>query len=159
FGLANELARAAIHDEDPANLAGLSRGWNGLAVLVNVEQDDVADCVIVPDVVLDLLVVPLECPGVHIEGDYRIAVEVISTALRSVEVRIGITGTEDHEAQLGIDGWRGPYHRPTGLPAIPRVGFRVSRIPTPLLLSGFRIVCRDKPTQRPLTSGATDNHH
>src|SRR3984885_7027314 len=61
IGLADQLAGAPVEYEYPADLARLGGSRDHRAVLMHIEQHDVADGVVVPYIVLDLLVIPLEC--------------------------------------------------------------------------------------------------
>ena len=74
IGFADQLAGTPIEDEYPADLSRLGSRWNRFPVLMDVEQHHIADGVVIPHVMLDLLVVPLELSAVHIEGNDTIGV-------------------------------------------------------------------------------------
>src|SRR5260370_40808911 len=116
---------------------------------MDIEEHDIAGRVIVPHIVLDLLVIPLELAAVHIERDHAIAVKVVPATVGPVEVRVRIASAEDDEPEFWIDGGRCPHHSTTRLPGIARICLRSSRHPPPALLPGVRIVGRYDAAQLP----------
>ena len=126
---------------------------------VDVEQHDVAGRVVVPQVVLDLLIVPAQLAGARVERDDRIGVEVVAVARRAVEIRVGIAGAEDHagRAAASIAGVVQTVPPPR-LPRIAGERLRIGRLPAPALLAGVRVVRGDETAQRPLAAGAADDH-
>jgi hypothetical protein len=78
---------------------------------MDIEEHDIAGGALVPQVVLDLLVVPLELSGVYIESDDAIGVQVVPATVHSVEVVVRIAGAEDDEAEFRIDRGRRPYRQ------------------------------------------------
>ena len=94
------LARLPVEQVEPAGLRCL-----GEALLpVDVEQDDGARAVVVPDVVVDLLVVPAVLSGLGVDRDDRGREQVVALALAAVQVGGGVPGGEVEQAELGVDG-------------------------------------------------------
>ncbi len=60
----NRLTRFAIEDVQPPVLVGLSERFDRLPVDLHVEQDRLHAVVVIPDVVMDELVVPLQLPRI-----------------------------------------------------------------------------------------------
>jgi hypothetical protein len=77
-----------------------------------VEEHDRARGVVVPDVVMDLLVVPLELPGLQVERHDRGCVEVLAGAAAAEEVAARVAGGDVEEAELRVDGGRLPDRTP-----------------------------------------------
>ncbi len=126
---------------------------------MHIEEHDVADRVVIPHIVLDLLVVPLELAAVYIERDDAVAVKVVPATVRPVEVRVWIAGAEDDEPELGIDRGRCPHHAAAALPGIAGICLWIGRHPAPALLPGLCVVGRYESAQRPFAPGAADDDH
>ena len=98
------FAVLAVQDIDPAGLVDLGDGLAGHAVDRHIEQHHRIAGVIVPEVMMDLLVVPavLAGGGVHRDDGHR--EQIVSRAHRAIEIRSRIGGGEIQETQLRIHG-------------------------------------------------------
>ena len=95
----------AIEQVDPTRLARLTEAFDRFPVHLHVEQNVRADDVVVPDVVVDLLKVPLAGAGLGIQGDEGLREQVVARALTAVEVRRRVADGDVQHAQVGIQGW------------------------------------------------------
>ena len=110
FRHADQPAVAAIVHVDEAGLAAVDDARDHLAVLVaHVDEDRRARGVEVPDIVRDVLVVPLVLAGVEIDRDERIGIEIVAGANRAIQVRRRIADHEVHRMRLPVDGRRHPH--------------------------------------------------
>src|SRR5207245_2002376 len=97
---------------EPAGLRGLADPLRPAMV----EEHDRARGVVVPDVVVDHLVVPLVLAGLRVDRDDRRGEEVLAGALAAVEVVRRVAGREVDRPGLGIDGRGLPDRRTAVLP-------------------------------------------
>ena len=93
-----------------AGLAAMNDNVDHLAARVfRLRQDRRADRVQIPDVMRDVLRMPLVRALVEIDGDQRIGVQVVARTNCTVKVRRWIAGDEIHGARLEIDRRRHPH--------------------------------------------------
>ena len=85
FHAEHRLAGHAIEDEQQPHLGDLRDRGNRLAVLDDVDQRRRRAEVVVPDVVMHELLVPLALAGRDVDGDERVAVEVVA-GMRDADV-------------------------------------------------------------------------
>ncbi len=91
-------------------LAAVNDDVDHLAVLVlGLRQYRRADGVQVPDVVGDVLEVPLVRALVEIDGDHRVGVQVVAGTDRAIQVRRRIADDEEYGARLLVDRRRHPH--------------------------------------------------
>src|SRR5581483_3134061 len=135
------LPRRAVEHVEPAGL----RRLRDPLVPAGVEEHDRARGVVVPDVVMDLLEVPLELPRLQVERDDRGGVEVLAGPLAAVPVRAGVAGREVDEPELRVDGRRLPDGG-----AAPQVLLRPGRpgLAARLVRSGRRVPAPEKLAAR-----------
>ena len=160
LGLADQLARQAVDDEQHADLAGFARRGNDLAVFVDcVEQDDGRAGVIVPGVVRHLLVPPAQLAGAAVDGDDGVGIGVVALAAGAVQIRIGIAGGEQDQIVLHIDGGGVPHRAAAILPAVAAPALaagligRRRRIEAPHQLAGIGVQRFEESARRPLGAG------
>ena len=79
--------------------------------------------VVIPDIVVDHLVVPHPLPGGGVESNQRIAEQVHPFSVSAIEVVLGAGGGDVDDAALRIEGDLAPGIRPPdGLPGVFRPG-------------------------------------
>ena len=108
---ADQLAGGAVVHVDVAGLAAVDHDVDHLAALVlRLGQDRRADRVEVPDVVRDVLEVPLVGAGVEVDRDDRVGVQVVARAARRrTGPGDGIADDEEHGVRLLVDRGRHPH--------------------------------------------------
>ncbi len=134
------------------------------AVPIRIRQDGNLHRVIVVGVARCELEIPLEFPGIRVEGDGRIRVQVIAGSLFRVPVRTGISGAPIGQVEIGIVGTGNPdgsaamfpiATSPTFVAGFPWLG---DRIKAPGFFSGASFEGGDKAANPELTSGDADDH-
>jgi hypothetical protein len=105
-------------------------------VPAGVEEHDGARGVVVPDVVVDLLEVPLELPRAQVERDDRGGVEVLAGPAAAEPVRAGVACGEVQKPELVVDRRRLPDR-----PSAAQVRLRAGRpcLATRLARGGGRV--------------------
>ncbi len=98
----------AIEDEDQRHLRHHRNRRNRAAVAFDVDQRRRCRYVVIPDVVMNELPVPLQRPGLRVERDDGVGVEVRTFAVAAVIVGRWRTDRREHESSLGIDGEERP---------------------------------------------------
>ena len=127
----HRLSGLAVQDVEVAVLARLGERLHALPAHLHVEQDRLVAGVVVPDVVMHLLVVPLQRAGAQREREDRIGEQVRADPLRAVAERIA-DGDVD-QPELGIDRRRLPDAAAVALAADPgRAGDVPALIPSVL---------------------------
>src|SRR5688572_14366349 len=104
---------------------------------------------------------PLEFPGVRIERDHRVRVEVVSGPAVAVPVGAWIADTPVHQVQIGVVRAGDPDRTTASLPGLsrprlaPRFARRRDRIEAPQLLPRLRIEGEDVSANPVLAAGGT----
>src|SRR5437667_12177571 len=99
------------------------------------------------------LVVPLFLPGLQIDADEAVAVQIVAGTMAAVQIRRRILDRQIHEAELFVDG----HLRPDARASVDRPRFffpgtvaelalAQDRVDVPAELAGRRVPCRDAPT-------------
>ena len=138
----------AIQDEHERRFPDLRERRNRLAVLPDVDQAWRGREVVVPDLVADVLEVPLQRARLRVEGHRRVAEEVVAGPIAAVVVHARTADRHVDDSALLIDGQRERPDVVAGaiLPAVvaPRVvtDFAGPRdgVKVPHLLAGARVV-------------------
>ena len=161
--------RAALPIEQvhPASLASLSETFDGLAIHLHVEQHIRTDDVVVPDVVVDLLEVPLAGAGLGIQRHDGLSEQVVTRARTAIQVRRRVANGHVQHAQVGIECRRLPHRPAAELPHIragrPRVVAEFARAgdgeEAPHLLARVRIVGSHMPADLILRAGDANEYH
>src|SRR3954469_12351831 len=140
------LAVRAVEDVHPAGLAGLSEAVPQLTLVVDVEEHDrVRSGVVVPDVVVDLLVVPLVRPGRRVQRHDRLREELLARATDVAVVRDRVADAHVHRVQGRVDGELRPDRAAARVGAMLRPGLRSDLAPRrddverPLDLAGLGV--------------------
>ena len=108
----------AVEQIHPARLVRLGDAFARLAVDREIEQHDGIAAVVVPEVVMNLLVVPAVRARLHVERHDRRREQVVALAHGAVEVGARVRGGEVEEAELGVDGRRLPHGAAAVLPDV-----------------------------------------
>src|SRR5215207_2805563 len=161
------LARLPVEEVEPAGLRCLGNPLVLLAVDLDVEEDDRAGRVVVPDVVVHLLEVPAVLTGLRVDRDNRGGEEVVAPPPAAVQVGGGVAGGEVEEPQLGVDR-RCKEERSTAvLPrvvllrpgVVPLLAWAGDGVEAPDFLAGLGVVRLYAPTDREFATGDARDHH
>jgi hypothetical protein len=104
----DRFAGEAVEDEEQAHFGDLRDGRDGLAVAADVEQGGRRSEIVVPDVVMNELLVPELFAGAGVEGNEGVAVEVVAGAVGAVEVVGGGAEGGVEDAAGGVEGEEAP---------------------------------------------------
>ena len=144
------FAGRAVEGVGEGLLGDLHDGGDVLPVHGHVHQDRRGGGVVVPDVVMDELVVPLPLPGPHVERDQAGAEQVVAGPEAAVEVLRGAVGGDVDEPQLGVGRERRPRGDVAGpLPGVvlpglvPELAGAGEHVELPQEFAGARVVGED----------------
>ena len=169
----DRLARLAVQRIEEGLLGGLEQSLDLFAIDCDVHQDRGGGCVVVPDVVMDQLVVPSPFAGLDVQRDDARAEEVVTRTKTAVKVHGGAVRRDIDEAQLRVSRHRRPRRHVAGpFPRVvlPRVMPELARtrddVELPLQVSRASVVrhdvARDHLDPRlvvPLLGRVPDDHH
>jgi len=110
------LAVRAIEDVDPTRFARLREALAKRASVLRLEQDDWIRCVVIPEVMVNLLEVPPVSPRGHVQRNDGCREQIVAGSCRTPEARPRIARGEVEQSQIGIDGRSAPHRRATPLP-------------------------------------------
>ena len=82
----HRLAIGAVEHVGKSNLAHLDHGFDRPSIDVDIEQDGMRRHVVVPDVMVDELLVPDHLAGLDIQADQRIGIKVGAGTMSAVPV-------------------------------------------------------------------------
>ena len=119
----DELAVGPVQDPGVPALVGIDQQLAFLAVDRQVDQHAFVGGIPVPDVVGNLLVVPLQFPAVGIQGHDAIGIEIVSGPVFPVEVGGRIAHPPVDQVQLRIVGARHPGGAAAIFPTVALPGF------------------------------------
>ena len=80
------FAGFTVEDEHPALLSNLCECWNRLSVLFDVDQNRRGRQVRIPQIVMNGLEMPFVLSGFRIDGDHRIAKQVVAFSVSAIIV-------------------------------------------------------------------------
>ncbi len=153
----------AVEDEEVAVLVEVPEQFAS----VLLEQNALADAVVVPHVVRGALVVPADLTAVHVHGDDAVGEQVVALADLSVEVGRRVAGAHVQQVRLRVEGAGDPGVRPAPCPglAVGGPGLRAGlpglghRVAAPLVLAGFESERVEVAAYAELATGASDDDH
>ena len=144
------LAGLAIERVEEGLLGGLEEPLDLPPVDGHVHQDRGRRGVVVPDVVVDQLVVPAPFPGLGVQRDDARAEQVVAGVMTAVVVDGGAVGDDVDEPELGVGGHRGPRRHVAGpLPGVVLPGLVAelagpgNHVELPLEVAGPHVVGED----------------
>ena len=144
------LAGRAVEGVGEGLLGDLHHRGDVLPVHGHVHEDGRGGGVVVPDVVMDQLVVPRPLPGLHVQRDQAGAEQVVAGAEAAVEVLGGAVGGNVDEPQLRISRERRPRRDVAGpLPGVvlpglvPELAGAGQHVELPQELAGARVIGED----------------
>src|SRR6185369_8798108 len=148
--------RPVVHEHEAALIL-----VNEQRLAVAFEDEALAEAgVIVPVVVRDLLVVPLELAGVGVESKHGRSIEIVArTCLAPVVVWSWVSGAPEHEVPFGVVGTGHPAAATTEFPGVAGPAFRVilDGVELPRFLTGSRIESEDLALDREFPRGLTQD--
>ena len=156
------FAVRAVEQVEPAGLAGLADALPLDAVDLDVEDQRRRRAVVVPDVVVNHLVVPAVLALVEADRDHRGREQVQPRS--AAGPRVGVRGREVDEAELGIERRSAPNGGATGLPLAEAPGGAAelaggrARVEAPHALAGLRVVGGDVAAGAELAARHPDDH-
>src|SRR5579859_126521 len=160
----NEFPVGAVDDE---SIAALIHGEQQLArnaIHGRVNKHALEGGVEIPDIVRDLLVIPLELAGIGIERDDAVGVEVGAFAGIAIEISRGIADAPIEQIQLGIIRAGEPGGASARFPAIAGPGLvaflaRGGNGPeTPGAAAGVDVESREIAAMSGIAAGDADHH-
>ena len=160
----HRLAGDPVEDEDQPHLRELHDGGNRPAGARDVDQNRLRRQVVVPDVVMDQLLMPAANAGGRVERDQRVGVEVGARPVAAVEVVRRRAQRQVHQAPRLVDAHRRPdVDAGPPLPGIGRPGVvaglvrAAARCGTASAAGPFarRTHARHRPGPAPTPSGAS----
>ena len=147
----------------PAGLARLGNDVANVAADRAREQDGVRGAVVVPDVVMDDLVVPRVRTGRRVQSNERGCIEVV--ARPAVRPGVGVAGREVKESGLRVDARRAPDGAAARLPLVVRRPRRPAglaglgdRVEAPDEVTVPRVERGDGSAHAELAAGDADDH-
>ena len=134
------------------------------SLIRDVREHGRRGAVVVPQIVMDLLEVPLVGAGLQVERDDRHGEQIVAAALCAVVVRTGVASRDVNHPEVGIDRRMRPNRRAAVLPGIafPRVVAKLARTRNrpelPDFLAGLRVVGAELPADARLAAANADVH-
>ena len=116
----DRLARHAIEHIQQAELRGLRDDVDRLAVVLHGQQLRTGDEIVVPQIVMQQLVMPEALAGAQVEREQRVAEQVVPFAIAAPEIERRRAEREISDAALLVDRELGPRVRAAG--GLPRIG-------------------------------------
>ena len=167
----HRFAGAGMEDVEEALLGELHRRPDRASLDLDVADDGRSRQVVVPQAMVDHLEVPAALPGLAVDRDQRLGVEVVAQAVPAVPVVRRRAERQVGEAELRVGAHQGPDVRVaadlprTVLPGV-AAGFALlrNRMERPELLAGADVESADVPRRclgraRPVRDRRADDRH
>jgi hypothetical protein len=106
--LEEKFAAGSVVYVEPAGLGGFADRFDCPAFVLNVEQYWRTGCIIAPQIVGYLLVIPAQFASTGIDGNNQNRMEVVARPGDIVHLRCRIAGAQIEQTQFRIEGGRRP---------------------------------------------------
>ena len=109
FNRPDRLAGFAVQHKQEGALGGLCQRLDGAAFCLHVEQHRCRRQIVVPQAVMNGLVVPAVGAGLHVHCHQGLAIEAVTRAVETVVVGRGHFHRQIHQAEFGIGAHLCPH--------------------------------------------------
>ena len=160
-----EAAVAAVEHVEVAVAIRLNEGGNGLFVDLDVDQPDLGVAVVVPNVVGRELEVPLALPGLDVDRQHAVAVEVVAGPCVAAPVGRRVAGGPEQGLRRRVVAAGRPGGGAARLVRFAGPGLdsglaRVRhRVVAPEELAGLQVVAVEEAPDSVLAAADADDHH
>ena len=108
FHIKNRLAGSSVETENESCFGALQYRRNDFSIVPQVNEGGLGGQIVIPDIVVNELLIPGNGSGFGIQRDERVCVEVVALPFATVEIRACGTGRYIDQAQFGIRCERRP---------------------------------------------------